>query len=98
MDQSKPVPITHPGVILNEEFLKPFQITQAKLAEKLSVGHKTINEICNEKRSVTPTMALKLSKLFGTSPQFWLNLQSGYDLYKSYKKNQADIEKIKAWK
>ncbi|OGH99957.1 MAG: addiction module antidote protein, HigA family [Candidatus Melainabacteria bacterium GWF2_37_15] len=88
-------PYTHPGIILKEEFAVPLKITQAKLAELLNVGIKTINEIYNEKRGITPLMALKLANLFGTTPEFWMNLQSNYDLYKTYEKEKQEIEKVK---
>lgn len=95
MDYSTPIPITHPGIILQEEFLNPYSITQSKLAELLKVTNKTVNEICTQKRGVSPSMALKLSRLFGTTPQFWLNFQSGYDLYKTYEKEKEAIEQVK---
>ena len=88
-------PYTHPGIILKEEFAEQFNLTQAKLAELLNVGIKTINEIYNEKRNISPLMALKLANLFGTTPEFWINLQSNYDLYKTYTKEKDAIEKIK---
>ncbi|OGH97842.1 MAG: addiction module antidote protein, HigA family [Candidatus Melainabacteria bacterium GWA2_34_9] len=88
-------PYTHPGIILKEEFAIPLHITQAKLAEFLKVGIKTISEIYNEKRGITPVMALKLSNLFGTTPEFWMNLQSNYDLYKAYSKQKDEIDQIK---
>ena len=88
-------PYTHPGIILKEEFAVPLHITQAKLAELLKVGIKTISEIYNEKRGITPVMALKLASLFGTTPEFWMNLQSNYDLYKAYSKQKDEIDQIK---
>ncbi len=87
-------PSTHPGIILREEFAVPLNLTQAKLSEDLNVGIKTLSELYNEKRGVTPLMALKLSEYFGTTPQFWLNLQNAYDLYKTYEKEKASIESI----
>ncbi|MCV6608888.1 MAG: HigA family addiction module antitoxin [Campylobacterales bacterium] len=72
----------HPGEILNEEFLKPLEISQTKLAKELYVSFRAINEIVNEKRGVTPEMALRLSKYFKTTPQLWLNLQNNFDLQK----------------
>jgi addiction module HigA family antidote len=88
-------PYTHPGIILKEEFAEQFNLTQAKLAELLKVGIKTISEIYNEKRGITPVMALKLANLFGTTPEFWMNLQTYYDLYKAYLKEKDSIDKIK---
>ena len=80
------VPPVHPGEILLEEFLKPLNMTQSELAEKLEVSFMTINDIVNEKRSISPEMAIKLSELFKTTPQFWMNLQRDYDLWRAYKK------------
>lgn len=91
-------PVTHPGIVLKEEFAEPYGLTQAKLASLLGVGMKTINEIYNEKRGITPLMALKLSRLFDTTPDFWINFQFHYDLYKTYKKEKESIDKIKSLK
>lgn len=74
-------PPTSPGEMLLEEFLKPMGMTQAKLAEKISVDYVRVNEIVNGKRKVTPSTALRLAKVFGTTPEFWLNGQLAVDLY-----------------
>ena len=87
-------PSTHPGIILREEFAVPLNLTQAKLSEDLNVGIKTLSELYNEKRGITSLMALKLAEYFGTTPQFWLNLQNAYDLYKTYEKEKKNIENI----
>ncbi|MEW6115875.1 MAG: HigA family addiction module antitoxin [Nitrospirota bacterium] len=89
---------THPGEILQEEFIAPLGLTQAGLAEKLKTTFRTVNEIVNKKRSVSPEMALKLAKLFGTSPELWLNLQSQYDLWKAKEKEKAILASIKPLK
>ena len=88
-------PYTHPGEILLEEFVKPYGLTQKKLCELLNVGIKTISEIYNKKRGISPVMALKLANLFGTSPEFWMNAQSAYDLYIAYQKEKENIDTIK---
>lgn len=88
-------PYTHPGIILREEFAEPLGITQARLAADIETGIKTISELYNEKRGISPLMALKLASYFGTTPEFWMNLQSNYDLYKTYQKEKDEIEKIK---
>ena len=72
--------VTHPGVILSEEFIKPLGITQVELAERIEVPTQRINEIVRGKRGITPMTAWLLSQAFGTSPEFWLNLQVNYDL------------------
>ncbi len=70
----------HPGEILLEEFLRPMGISQYRLARDISVSPRRINEIVHGKRAVTADTALRLGRFFGMSPQFWLNLQSRYDL------------------
>jgi addiction module HigA family antidote len=70
----------HPGEVLLEEFLKPMSISQYKLAKEMSVPPRRINEIVLKKRGITADTALRLGRYFGTSEQFWLNLQSEYDL------------------
>ncbi len=76
----KKIKLIHPGEILMKEFLLPFNITQYRLAKDIGVAPRRINEIVHGMRAVTANTALRLSKYFGTSPQFWLNLQSHYDL------------------
>ncbi len=70
----------HPGEILQEEFLKPMGLSQSRLALDIGVHPRRINEIVLGKRSVTADTALRLARYFGTSPQFWLGLQTDYDL------------------
>lgn len=77
--QRKLAPI-HPGEILLEEFLKPLAISQYRLAKDISVPARRINEIVHGKRAITPDTALRLSRFFGMSERFWLNLQARYDL------------------
>jgi addiction module HigA family antidote len=74
---------THPGEILNEEFLRPLEIPQTKLAEGIGVSVQRINELVNGKRGVTPDTAWLLAGALGTSPEFWINLQTAYDLAKA---------------
>lgn len=72
----------HPGHILNTLYLEPLSLTISKLAEILAVSRKTISAIINERKSVTPEMALRLSQAFPNStPESWLNLQRNYDLW-----------------
>jgi addiction module HigA family antidote len=70
----------HPGEILREEFLEPMGISQYRLAKDISVPPRRINEIVHGKRSITADTALRLGRFFGMSAQFWLNLQTRYDL------------------
>jgi addiction module HigA family antidote len=76
----KRLPPVHPGEVLFEEFLKPMNITQYRLAKDISVPPRRVNEIVLHKRGITADTALRLGRYFGTSEQFWLNLQSEYDL------------------
>lgn len=77
---AKKMPPIHPGQILLEEFLQPMSISQYRISKDISVPPRRINEIVQGKRSITADTALRLGKFFGMSPQFWLNLQSRYDL------------------
>ncbi|MBI5375421.1 MAG: HigA family addiction module antidote protein [Candidatus Schekmanbacteria bacterium] len=79
MTKQKLQPI-HPGEILLEEFLKPMGISQYKVAKDISVPARRINEIVQGKRSISPDTALRLSRFFGLSERFWINLQARYDL------------------
>jgi antitoxin HigA-1 len=79
MSKRKISPI-HPGEVLMEEFLKPMGISQYRLAKDISVPPRRINEIVHGDRCITADTALRLGRYFGVSPQFWLNLQSHFDL------------------
>ncbi len=70
----------HPGEILNEEFLKPLKITQYRVAKDISVPPRRINEIVHGERAITADTALRLGRYFGVTAQFWLNLQTRYEL------------------
>jgi addiction module HigA family antidote len=85
MIPSKRIP-THPGVILNEEFLKPMGVTQVELSEKINVPVQRINTLINGKRGCTAETAILLSQFLGTSSEFWMNLQTSYDLYEAKKR------------
>jgi addiction module HigA family antidote len=80
---------THPGEILLEEFIKPKGITQVDLAKNLKVPVQRINPLINGKRGMTAETALLLSKEFGTTPEFWMNLQNAVDLYNARAHLQA---------
>ncbi len=81
--KTKKLPPIHPGKILLEEFLEPMGISQYRLAKDTSVPPRRINEIVHQKRAVTADTALRLGIFFDMSPQFWMNLQSRYDLEKA---------------
>lgn len=88
----------HPGEMLREEFLEPLNLTQKLLADSIQVPYQRINEIVSGKRGVTPSTALRLAKYFGTSPDFWLNLQIKFDLYSAQKKEREVLMRIKQMK
>lgn len=84
----------HPGEVLMEDFIKGFQITQHKLAVDIGVPPRRINEIVHGKRAITADTALRLGRYFQMDPQFWLNLQSFYDLQIAQEKVTAELDGI----
>jgi antitoxin HigA-1 len=92
----KPV---HPGEILREDFMPDYELTTKRLAEELKVSRQTVNEILRERRTISPVMALRLSRLFGNTPEFWLNAQRAVDLWNAqitYKNELKRIETLSA--
>jgi len=87
------LPPIHPGEILLEEFLKPMDISQYRLAKDISVPPRRINEIVHGKRAISPDTALRLSRYFGLSEWFWMNLQARYDLAVEKDRLQDRLEK-----
>ncbi|MBC8494307.1 MAG: HigA family addiction module antidote protein [bacterium] len=85
---------THPGEMLLEEFLKPMGIPQTELATMLKVPYQRVNEIINGKRRIIPSTALRLAKVFGTSEDFWLNLQLRSDLHRAKEKESEALSNI----
>jgi len=88
------IPPTHPGEMIREDFMRDYSLTTASLANALGVSRQTINELLRERRSISPPMALRLSRLFGNSPEFWLNAQHARDLWESEKRFQKELKKI----
>ncbi len=86
-------PPVHPGEILLEEFLKPMGISQYRLAERIHVPARRINEIVLEKRGITADTALRLSRFFGNSAQFWMNLQTRYELESARDLSASSIDR-----
>lgn len=80
MTKRKPVSV---GEILTEEFMTPMGLTQAAVAEAMGVQRKHVNELCNDRRNVTAATALILARVFGNSPDFWLNVQRRNDLWEA---------------
>lgn len=85
---------THPGEMLREEFLRPLGLTQSAFAEHIGVSFKRINEIVNGKRSITPETAWLFSQALNTTPQFWMNLQTTYDLV--HHRAPREVERVTA--
>lgn len=90
--QRRPI---HPGEILREEFVPEYGISVTELAEAAGVSRQSMNELLRERRSVSPEMALRLGKLFGTSPEYWLNLQRGVDLWDAARGLKSEMSHIK---
>lgn len=88
------IEFVHPGEILMEEFIEPYGITQHRLAVAIGVPPRRINEIVHGKRSITADTALRLGRYFGTSAQFWLNLQTSYDLRVERRGLEAQLDAI----
>jgi antitoxin HigA-1 len=86
---------THPGEMLREDFMADYGLTVATLAKALGASRQTINELLRERRAITPPMALKLGRLFGNSPEFWLNAQRAADLWDAQQEFGKEIEQIK---
>ncbi len=85
----------HPGEILREEFLEPMGISAYRLAVELRVSPPTVNDIVREKRGITPEMSARLAKYFGTSEQFWLNLQDAFAVHQVKRKYSKELNAIK---
>ena len=85
---------THPGEMLREDFMPDYGLTVSGIAKALGVSRQTVNELLRERRAVSPEMALRLARLFGTTPEFWLNAQRAVDLWDATKTAGKKIEKI----
>ena len=86
---------THPGEMLREDFLPDYELTIAGLAEAVGVSRQSINELLRERRAVSPDMALRLARLFGNSPEFWLNAQRAVDLWDVAQAIKKDVARIR---
>ena len=91
------LPNIHPGEVLEEEFLKPLNLSMSRLAQALHLPQTRVAGIVKRQRRITPNVALRLSKFFGTSPQFWLGLQMDYDLEEEQQHLGAKIERIQTF-
>jgi addiction module HigA family antidote len=86
---------THPGEMLREDFLSDYGLTVSRLAAALGVSRQTINELLRGRRAVSPEMSLRLARLFGNSPEFWLNAQRAVDLWDAAQAIERDVNRIK---
>ena len=85
---------THPGEMLREDFLPDYGLTVSSFAKALGVSRQTVNELLRERRAVSPEMALRLSRLFGNSSEFWLNAQRAVDLWDAARNMKSKIQRI----
>ncbi len=90
--QRKP---THPGEMLREDFLPDYGLSATELAQSLGVSRQSVNELLRERRAVSPEMALRLARLFGNSPEFWLNAQRSVDLWMAARSINEEVARIK---
>ena len=86
---------THPGEMLREDFMPEYGLTVAGLAAAVGVSRQSINELLRGRRAVSPEMALRLSRLFGNAPEFWLNAQRAVDLWDAAQSIMGDMARIK---
>jgi antitoxin HigA-1 len=86
---------THPGEMLREDFLPDYGLSVSALAGALGVSRQTINELLRERRAVSPEMALRLGRLFGNTPEFWLKAQRAVDLWDAARSIKTQVERIK---
>lgn len=85
----------HPGELLREDILPASGITQTELAKRLGVSRRTVSEVIHERRPVTSDMAHRLSRVFGTTPDFWMNLQQSVDLWEALEANKKVYDRLK---
>ena len=85
---------THPGEMLREDFLPDYDLTISGLAGAVGVSRQSINEVLRGRRAISPAMALRLGRLFGNSPEFWLNAQRAVDLWDAAQALESDLERI----
>ena len=89
---------THPGEMLREDFLQDYGLTVSGLAQALGVSRQSVNELIRERRAVSPEMAIRLSRLFGNSAEFWLNAQRAVDLWDAAQAMRTEVKRIKPLK
>lgn len=86
---------THPGELLREETLPAAQLSQSDLASRLGVSRHTVSDLIHERRSVNPDLAHRLARVFDTTPEFWLRLQEGVDVWETFQANREQYDRLK---
>jgi len=89
---------THPGEMLKEDFLPDYGLSVSSMAEAIGVSRQTINELLRKRRAVSPEMALRLARLFGNTPEFWLNAQRAVDLFDAAQAIKRQVKRIQPLK
>lgn len=84
----------HPGEFLREDYMPELGLTVASLAKRLGVSRQTVNDIVRERRGLSPEMCLRLARLFGTTPQYWMNMQAKVDIWDSLALHEEELESI----
>lgn len=85
---------THPGEMLREEFLPGYGLSQTELAQIIGVSRRTINELCQERRGISANLAHRLARVFNTTPEVWLNLQTAVDLWDALEGHKNEYQQI----
>jgi addiction module HigA family antidote len=85
---------THPGEMLREDFLPDYGLTVSTLAAAIGISRQTVNELLRERRAVSPEMAIRLARLFGNTPEFWLNARRSVDLWDAAQSIEGDVRRI----
>ena len=85
---------THPGAMLREEFMPDYGLSVSQLASKLGVSRQSVNELLRERRSLSVDMALRLARLFGTTAQYWVNMQRNVDVWEAFEQNRSTLDLI----
>lgn len=92
--KKREIPPIHPGEIIREDFIPDFNLNTTSMAAALGVSRQTINELLRERRAISPLMSLRLSRLFGNSPEFWLTAQHSRDLWDSQQRFGKELSQI----
>ncbi|MBW2139435.1 MAG: HigA family addiction module antidote protein [Deltaproteobacteria bacterium] len=93
--KKREIPPTHPGEMIREDFMPDFNLNGISLAAAIGVSRQTVNELLRGRRAITPVMALRLSRLFGNSPEFWLNAQHARDLWDCQQRFGKELSQIR---